>query len=668
MPEFDSSKASDAASSTWPTPDPDRLPRIVVLFSHLRLTQTPSRLALEVHDVLPEFAGRADVRVVDRLFDRALEYAQELERTQGADLLLCGGATGAFLRKHLQLPVVRMRSNGLDALHALVRARRVSGVSEPVAVLTYREVDAELESIRGALSMDIRQAAYTNLEEARAQVCTLAQQGCRAVIGSSMVTEIADEQGLVGIPAISGEVCRQAIEDALDLWRSSLQQQKKRQRLDAILHQLRDGVLALDKNGRVESLNVAMARLLNVATDWAVGRDIEDVAPGLGLAETLRAGGEFSDKVLSIKGQSVLANFAQLFEGQKTAGAVLTARETSEVQRADSHIRAQTRPGRFGARHVLRDIAAESAQMRAVLIMAERYAQTDSTVLITGDSGTGKELLAQGIHNASRRRDRPFVAINCGALAETLLDSELFGYEEGAFTGSRRGGKPGLFEAAHTGTVFLDEIGDMPLPLQTRLLRVLQEREVLRLGGIEPTPIDVRVIAATHRDLQRAVAAGSFRDDLYYRLQILRLHVPALRERLEDIGSIARQIAQRLERRMGRGSSAHTVVATLLPRLQSYHWPGNVRELESVLERALLLHAFPPDPHSTVLPLAAVLPELFENSEPAETPSGLRRFGKATETAHVKRIVEECDGDLDLAAKRLAVSRSTVWRRLNARS
>ena len=181
-----------------------------------------------------------------------------------------------------------------------------------------------------------------------------------------------------------------------------------------------------------------------------------------------------------------------------------------------------------------------------MLKLAERYAATASTVLITGESGTGKELLAQGMHNVSSRQRGPFVAINCAAFPESLLESELFGYQEGAFSGSRKGGKPGLIEAAHRGTLFLDEIGDMPVSLQTRLLRVLQEREVLRLGATEPISIDIRIIAATHQDLSQAIEAGGFRSDLYYRLNILRLQTVPLRERSEDIADIARAILHRL--------------------------------------------------------------------------------------------------------------------------
>jgi propionate catabolism operon transcriptional regulator len=281
--------------------------------------------------------------------------------------------------------------------------------------------------------------------------------------------------------------------------------------------------------------------------------------------------------------------------------------------------------------------------------------------------------LAQGIHNVSRRRGAPFIAINCAAFPETLLESELFGYEEGAFSGSRKGGKPGLFESAHTGTIFLDEIGDMPLPLQSRLLRVLQEREVLRLGSTEPTPIDVRVLAATNRDLRKNIAKGSFREDLFYRLNILRLHLPALRARKADIPAIARRIIEGLGRRCGMSLPIDRLLPGLLPYLESYSWPGNIRELENIIERAALSLA------GEDLALAnstewlrSVIPEFFEERESGFAASvddamDLRRLAKATELAFIRKILDESGGDMIEAARRLGVSRSTLWRRLHQR-
>jgi propionate catabolism operon transcriptional regulator len=350
----------------------------------------------------------------------------------------------------------------------------------------------------------------------------------------------------------------------------------------------------------------------------------------------------------------------------------LTCQDTTAVQRADQRIRSTRRPGAFTARYRLEQLYGNSKANREMLQMAKRFAASQSTILITGESGTGKELLAQGINNESPRWQGPFVAINCAAFPESLLESELFGYEEGAFSGSRKGGKPGLLEAAHRGTLFLDEIGDMPVSLQTRLLRVLQEREVLRLGGTEPISIDVRIIAATHQDLHAAMQASEFRTDLYYRLNILRLQTTPLRERPEDIAQISRSISQRLLVQ-GQPVGAAALPAALLPYLERYTWPGNVRELENVIERAML--STPELLHNNELDvqyLARVLPELCEESflspgrkrKPRETD--LHTIGKAAQLRHVQETLESCHGNLDEAARRLGISRTTLWRRLRS--
>ena len=288
-------------------------------------------------------------------------------------------------------------------------------------------------------------------------------------------------------------------------------------------------------------------------------------------------------------------------------------------------------------------------------------------MLITGESGTGKELFAQGIHNESRRAGRPFVAINCAGFPEALLESELFGYEEGAFTGSRKGGKPGLFEIAHTGTVFLDEIGEMPLPLQTRLLRVLQAREVVRLGGTQPTPIDVRVIAATHRDLFKRIAEDEFRQDLFYRLNILRLKLPPLRERIEDLPLLAQSILTRISAGKQLRMPVGAIVDSLIDYLTRCRWPGNVRELENVLERAAVV--FDESADLADIPSGAdLMRAMFDDDEVLATGlrdvSAVHDLGHAKQKLHMLQIIDQCEGNLTEAAKKLGINRSTLWRRL----
>lgn len=310
------------------------------------------------------------------------------------------------------------------------------------------------------------------------------------------------------------------------------------------------------------------------------------------------------------------------------------------------------------AKHGINDLRGDSPAMEAVRQSIVLFARSPATVLIQGETGSGKELAAQAIHREGPRARQPFVAINCGAVAESLLESELFGYEEGAFTGSRRGGHAGLFEAANRGTLFLDEIGEMPLPLQTRLLRVLEEREVVRVGGTRPIPVNVRIISATHCNLDQRVREGRFRADLFYRLGVLRLSLPPLRERAEDLAALAEWCLKTALAALDMRPHAnlHAEVAACAPLLARYDWPGNVRELRNLMERvALFLAAEPLQALSPSL-LMSVAPELANSAIQA------RSMPKATES--IEQVLARFNGNREAAARHLGISRTTLWRKL----
>lgn len=312
-----------------------------------------------------------------------------------------------------------------------------------------------------------------------------------------------------------------------------------------------------------------------------------------------------------------------------------------------------------GHRYSVTDLVGRSAQMRQLRERIGLYCASDATVLISGATGTGKELAAQSLHGLSARSKGPFVAINCGAIAESLLESELFGHDEGAFTGARRGGRIGLIEAARGGTLFLDEIGEMPLPLQTRLLRVLEEREVTRVGSSTPIPVDVRVIAATHTDLDGMVRESRFRRDLYFRLNVLCLEIPALREHAEDIAELAQLFLRRAS-----GDKAATLDADALTLLRSYHWPGNVRELRNVIERLPILAKNVRNVGVELLKSSA--PELTR-TPPAAIPSQVVEIPVATPSRQqLAEVMVRAGGHRGRAAALLGVSRTTLWRWLQA--
>lgn len=338
--------------------------------------------------------------------------------------------------------------------------------------------------------------------------------------------------------------------------------------------------------------------------------------------------------------------------------------------------RQQTVADSLRAKHGINDLRGDSEQMQVLRQTIALYAKSPATVLIQGETGTGKELVAQAIHRENALQAgpaKPFVAVNCGAIAESLLESELFGYEEGAFTGSRRGGHAGLFEAAHRGTLFLDEIGEMPLSLQTRLLRVLEEKEVVRVGGTRPIPVDVRIISATHCDLEQRIKQGLFRADLFYRLGVLRMTLPPLRERSDDLVPLANWCLKNAMAAMGVRSHANLLaeLQACAPLLQAYDWPGNVRELRNLMQRVALFLAVEPLQALTPAFILKLAPELSRSKE--ALPSISKSMTAApqkqdpqtqTLTPSLTQVLAEFDGNRAAAAAHLGISRTTLWRRL----
>lgn len=616
--------------------------------------------------IIPSYAHLADIRIIDKIFEEGLEAAEDLVKTGHVDVFVSAGANGAFLRNHLDAPVALLKIGGFDILHALAKAR---DVSPRIAIFSYQAISSDLEEVKQLLKVDVEQCFYTTPEDAKDRVRELAAQGLKVIVGSNMISRLAREAGLAGIFLYSVNSARELLDNAIEIARVTRIEESRREWLNSMVQHLEEGVVAVDMEERIHCLNPTMAKLLGVSPANAIDRRLTEIAPGLGLEDTLRSGIPELQQAQRIGPKTIVTNRIPIKERGIQTGAVLSFHDAMAIHVADRNVRSHDKPRHLVAKYRLSEMVCHSPALTDAKTLAEEYAKVDAAVLITGESGTGKELLAQGIHNASRRANYAFVALNCPAFPESLLESELFGHEEGAFTGARRGGRPGLFEAAHNGTIFLDEIGDMSLALQTRLLRVLQEREVLRLGSSAPTPIDVRVIAATNRDLRREIVEGRFRQDLYYRLNILNLHVPPLRERPEDIPPIAAYLLDKALRRLGSAYPQDELLDYLLPRFTDYAWPGNVREMENVIER-VAVHCLGIGARAGIdgAQLVKVVPEIFsvdpaQNGELEET-QGLRAMSKDGERAYILKVIEECGGNHAQACKRLGIGRTTLWRKL----
>ncbi len=364
----------------------------------------------------------------------------------------------------------------------------------------------------------------------------------------------------------------------------TLPQETRENRFRVILDNIRDGVISIDADGRVSMLNAIAARLLNRRVDEVIGKHITELQlPDYGILQCLQ-GKKFSNikkDFVNEKGrfQYFATGMPITDSAARIVGAVEIGKDMQEIKMLAQSI-SQARPLTFA------DFVGKSPAIRDAILFAQRIAATDSIVSIRGESGTGKEVFARAIHAASARKDS-FIAVNCAALPETLLESELFGYAGGSFTGARKEGKQGLFELASGGTIFLDEIGEMPLSVQAKMLRAIEEKSVRPVGGAREIPIDARILTASNENLEQMIEQKLFREDLYYRINVLPIHIPPLRERAGDIRLLAEHFLFQLSFKLEKGHQSLTVGA--LDKLHNHRWPGNVRELKNVIERAAIL-------------------------------------------------------------------------------
>ncbi|WP_085993882.1 sigma-54 interaction domain-containing protein [Oceanobacillus senegalensis] len=369
-----------------------------------------------------------------------------------------------------------------------------------------------------------------------------------------------------------------------------------REWLEQIIHLLNERIVVVDNEGTIIYMDHAYCDLLNTKQEDVIGKPVQEIIENTRMHIVTKTGEREVEHFQPINDSVMVANRFPIMIDGKLEGAVGTVMFAdpenlrsfkNRIQRLVkdlSYYRSKVEK-ELKSSYTFDDLVGDSSSFRALKDFAKVISGSNSSVLISGESGTGKELFASSIHNNSFRDQAPFVPINCAAIPEELLESELFGYEDGAFTGAKKGGKKGLFEVAQNGTLFLDEIGDMPLSMQSKLLRALQEKEIQPVGGQRRIPIDVRIIAATHRNLEEMVKEGTFRQDLYYRINVIHLEIPPLRNRVEDIPLLIKMLLSKLEKRFYKKQV--TCSTEVMEKLKRHLWPGNVRELENVLERAI---------------------------------------------------------------------------------
>ncbi len=440
--------------------------------------------------------------------------------------------------------------------------------------------------------------------------------------------------------------------------------------LETILDHAYEGIIVVDKEGIIRKFNHAYEEFLGIKEEDILGRHVTDVIENTRMHLVVESGEAEVGYVQEINNHKIIASRIPIKDEGEIIGAVgkilfqdieelrSLARRLEVLENKLNYYKSEIKRLQQ-AKYSFDNIISKSRKMEYLKKIARKAAESNSTVLIQGESGTGKELFAHAIHKSSHRKFGAFVRVNCAAIPRDLLESELFGYEEGAFTGARSQGKPGRFEMANGGTIFLDEIASMPLEMQAKLLRVLQEREMERVGGTETIELDVRIIAATNEDLEEKVKSGDFREDLFYRLNVIRLQIPPLRERPEDIEPLTRYILNELDEELNLGK--YRLSSSALKCLQSYKWPGNVRELHNYLERAVNLTSGEViKPHH--------LPDIIEKGEKRKNENRIESLQDTVaraETEAIKKAIKKADGNRSRAADLLGIHRTSLYKKIN---
>lgn len=635
---------------------------IVIIAPFENLAKVSEETCLELGEQIPIILGTVDDAVIK---------AKEAEQLGAEVIISRGTAAWRIIDSGIALPVVQIPITGYDLLRAYLEARKLG---ERIGIADTPEVLRGVERLESIFQCKIEKFPIYSLEEVETSITTLMDKGIDVLIGKMVYVKLLQSFHYTNIRTVilssGSESIVQSINEAKNLLKVRRQEAAQAKQLRAILDFIRDGVIAVDEYGKVTVCNPAVEKIFNLPSQHIIGKKIDDVFNNSRIMHVLQSGMEELNRIQEENGVKIITNRIPILHNEQVIGVVSTFQEVSKLQQQEQEIRKKLSYRGHVTKYEMNDVIGSSPVFKQAMEKVSKYASVDSTVLLTGETGVGKEVFAHLIHRLSGRAEGPFVAVNCAAIPENLLESELFGYVEGAFTGAKKGGKTGLFELAHGGTIFLDEIGELTEALQVRLLRVLQEGEVMRLGDERVIPINIRVLTATNRDLEDMVSEGKFRADLFYRVNILHIHVPSLRERAEDIPLLCNHFFQELKKQIPKEIEGFQPLAMRM--LQEYHWPGNIRQLRNFVERAMILTSDKWISCDTVLEaggksflnikkkIVNLQQTEAENCAEKEDQGDLRE----TEKELILRVMQQVNGNRTEAAKILGIGRSTLWRKL----
>ncbi|ETA81562.1 sigma 54-interacting transcriptional regulator [Youngiibacter fragilis] len=591
----------------------------------------------------------------------------------GYDVVIARGTQASIIKDSgLGIPLVEIRITGQEIAMLMHEAKKLLNKERPkLAFIGFENMYTDIMIFGDIVGVEVKTYLVKSREDLLPAVDRAVRDKSDALIGGDIVNTYA--KGL-GVPCLFLESTEDSISQAFEIAEKIVMaldiEKKQSAEFKAVVDYSFDAIIKTDNNGIITIFNHNAEESFRTRDKNAIGKKITSIIPEIDQADLakVKKGQEVFGTILTHDETVYIANFAPINVDGKLEGVIFSFSPVEKIEDMAAEIKREIYLKGHIAKYTFKDIHGISNKMRSLKDMALKYSKNNSTVLISGESGTGKELFAQSIHNESLRKNNPFVAVNCAALPSNLLESELFGYVEGAFTGASKGGKRGLFHLADTGTIFLDEISEMDLYGQVRLLRVIQEKNIMRVGDDKVTPIDVRIIAATNKNLMDLIRQGKFREDLYYRLNILSLHIPPLRERREDIlvltDFFTREYSVELSKSVTFSEGARKLMS-------EYDWYGNIRQLKNFVEKVV-----------TISSERVISEELvrfhIEDSFPIDqsqkygtiqsngSPQAeeIRPYTEAGEYTRIIALLDKHSGNRMAVAKELGISTTTLWRKI----
>ena len=603
-----------------------------------------------------DFDGRSEIN----LHVVYLNYEEVKKHEFIGDVIVARGLSASFIDNlELETPLVEIPITGYDVIQA-VHTGMKECAPEHIAFIGSPDVVYQAEVLEEFLGIKVSSYPIQHGSRYPEVIETARRAGADLFIGGGSVHDLATAAGYRSVRIASGKKgVRQALNEAWRAARIRHQERTRSERLRTLVDNVHQGIIAVDQLGRVTVINDDAKQLMRIRCDKCVGRYAAEIVPEIDFVTLSRLKEPSFGDLARIHGKNLTTNRIPIKVGNEIAGHLIIFQEVEHIQEIETRIRQEVHRKGLVTRYSFDDMIGRHRSLKDAVSLAYEYAGVNADILIVGETGTGKELFAQSIHAESARRNGPFVAINCAALPESLLESELFGYVEGAFTGAAKGGKAGLFELAHRGTIFLDEISELPKFLQGRLLRVIEEREIMRLGHDEVMPVDIRIISATNKDLRAQVVQGLFREDLLYRLDVLRLNIPVVKDRADDIRLLIEAFLTR-----DADGRVWTFDSQCWSFLLSRNWEGNVRQIRNFCRRLSVISKGP-----TVTPEDAkrAYGSVFFNAEHVGSGNGHRDPWMEVRDKEREMIIDTLravGGNRAKAAGMLGIDRSTLWRRM----